>query len=233
VMTEAPTHDGSSAEVSGCVSSIIQAFTNGLDIFKRLRSRRRSRRRAHRRDAAVASSDDEKPCDAELQLSDSLRRGPQEITDCYEAHYSKAGARFAKGDGEFLWFQRSLKSNEVERMPEIPPNPATLRPAQLRKPPPSPLTPHLATPIAASPSPLSPFRRRDDKPTPSTYTFASDSTKLGEIPMRHWNVPFDHAEAERLNREAAVNGYPIGGAQTAGVEGRKRRGLFGFLRRGE
>jgi hypothetical protein len=49
--------------------------------------------------------------------------------------------------------------------------------------------------------------RRQDKATPSYYSFASDSTKLGEVPMRKWNVPFDFAEMDRLNREAEANGW--------------------------
>ena len=67
-----------------------------------------------------------------------------------------------------------------------------------------------------------------DKVTPSTYTFASDSTKLGEIPQRNWTVPWDYDEAERLNAEAAVVGLPV----MAAGEKAKKRGLFGFLRRG-
>jgi hypothetical protein len=79
-----------------------------------------------------------------------------------------------------------------------------------------------------SPSAM-PIRRRMDKVTPSTYTFASDSTKLGEIPQRNWTVPWDYEEAERLNAEAAVIGLPM---MVAGGERTKKKGLFGFLRRG-
>ncbi|KAF2177415.1 hypothetical protein K469DRAFT_603431 [Zopfia rhizophila CBS 207.26] len=74
-------------------------------------------------------------------------------------------------------------------------------------------------------------KRRIDKVTPSTYTFASDSTKLGEIPQRSWTTPWDYEEAERLNRETLENGYPIPPQQED--KGRKKRGLFGFLRRGD
>lgn len=49
--------------------------------------------------------------------------------------------------------------------------------------------------------------RRRDKVTPSFYSFATDSTKLGEIPMRKWAVPFDQAQADRLNAEALANGW--------------------------
>jgi hypothetical protein len=62
----------------------------------------------------------------------------------------------------------------------------------------------------ASLSPVSaPVKRRLDKMTPSSYTFASDSTKLGEIPQRNWANPWDYEEAERLNRVAAA--APVAG----------------------
>ncbi|KAF1936000.1 hypothetical protein EJ02DRAFT_414763 [Clathrospora elynae] len=109
----------------------------------------------------------------------------------------------------------SHSSNHQQSKPSIPSKPAHL----------SSSTPPM--------SPL-PFRRRMDKVTPSSYTFASDSTKLGEIPQRHWTRPYDYGEAERLNAEAAVNGYPnapvAAEEKTEKTEKKKRR--FGFLRRG-
>jgi hypothetical protein len=72
-------------------------------------------------------------------------------------------------------------------------------------------------------------KRRADKLTPSTYTFASDSTKLGEIPERNWAQPWNYAEAERLNTEAATTGYTLPGTEAAA---KPKRGIFGFLRRG-
>lgn len=88
-------HGSSEGEVSNCVSNLIHAFTNGLDIFKRLRERRRKRKhRKHNKTKPDPASN------AELQLSNSLRRGPLEIQSSYEQHYRKAGDRFAKGDGE-------------------------------------------------------------------------------------------------------------------------------------
>lgn len=81
------------AEVSICVSGIIEAFTNGLDIFKKLRERRRKRR--SKRDTEVPDS----TSTAEHQLSKSLRRGPEEVAGKYtECYYSGIGPRFAKGD---------------------------------------------------------------------------------------------------------------------------------------
>lgn len=66
----------------------------------------------------------------------------------------------------------------------------------------------------------------------STYSFSSDSTKLGEIPARKWTVPWDHGEMERLNAEAAATA--AANAQVPPAEqGEKKKGLLGrFLRRG-
>ncbi|KAF2846020.1 hypothetical protein T440DRAFT_250512 [Plenodomus tracheiphilus IPT5] len=78
-------------------------------------------------------------------------------------------------------------------------------------------------------SPL-PIKRRMEKITPSSYTFASDSTKLGEIPQRHWTRPWDYEEAERLNTEAASKPQPI---MAVSEEKLKKKGLFRkILRRG-
>lgn len=427
-------------EVSDCVSGLINAFTNSLDIFKRIRERRRKRRsKRHKGHSEQASG-------AELQLSNSLRRGPLDIQESYEKNYGKAGDRFAKGDGKFhgssstsfsgtslikiytaiahaslaetllklntglvgiiaSFLNHDSKSNHLNldyksltnlsdasraeaiqslnqlcqrlsqsqlqiyrigacprcgsskhqncsggvaseksgpakehqakkthsssrtrsRGPTIARIPiksssntqlAVVRPRNTRKsstssssssrsnstaanspyasplgsplpqyspmdpfppqkpakkasPPPGrrrgnsidgprpttwpyaqasntvpPIPPKLPPippkiPIARkSPPPRekhtpSPgtgpvVKRRMDKATPSTFTFASDSTKLGEIPQRNWTTPWDYEEAERLNAEAVVNGYP-----TPVVERPKaKKGLFSFLRRG-
>ncbi|KAF2667056.1 hypothetical protein BT63DRAFT_328245 [Microthyrium microscopicum] len=69
-------------------------------------------------------------------------------------------------------------------------------------------------------------RRRMDKMTPSLYTFASDSTKLGEIPMHRWNQPFDYNEMAKLNAQAAANPTPPVHVKKA------KKGLFSRFRRG-
>lgn len=73
-------------------------------------------------------------------------------------------------------------------------------------------------------------RRRVDKNTPSMYTFASDSTKLGEIPMRNWTRPFDFEEMQRKNMAAAADQsqHNIRQVETQ----KKKRGFFGLFRRG-
>lgn len=114
--------------------------------------------------------------------------------------------------------------------PHMLPDP--IPPMDLRLPPPKAHVPRKSPPPRekrTSPPPVSPVKRRIDKATPSTYTFASDSTKLGEIPQRNWTTPWNYQEAERLNAEAAVNGYPM-----PAVENRPKakKGFFGFLRRG-
>lgn len=80
----------------------------------------------------------------------------------------------------------------------------------------SPLSPKKAPPVPVKPASLSnaaktpatpvpaPLKRRLDKVTPSSYTFASDSTKLGEIPETRWAHPWDYERAEMLNNMAAA-----------------------------
>jgi hypothetical protein len=84
----------------------------------------------------------------------------------------------------------------------------------------------------ALPPPVSlPTRRRADKLTPSSYTFASDSTKLGEIPQRHWTTPWDYEEAERLNKEAAATSYSVAPVVVDEKVGRKK-GIFKWMKKG-
>jgi hypothetical protein len=70
------------------------------------------------------------------------------------------------------------------------------------------------------------LRRRADKATPSTFTFASDSTKLGEIPMNKWNIPFNYAEMQRLNEEYYAGSSNVTFDQEYKP---KRPGLFGRM----
>ena len=72
--------------------------------------------------------------------------------------------------------------------------------------------------------------RRRDKPTPTYYSIASDATKLGEIPLHKWAEPVDFDAMSRLNKEAAINGWPFN--QTKDPEPkRKRGGIFKLFRR--
>lgn len=106
------------------------------------------------------------------------------------------------------------------QLPTFTPAPRRLAPYENRVP---------AFPYVA-PSASPPFKRRIDKLTPSSYTFASDSTKLGEIPQRHWTKPWDYEEAERLNEQAAGMAaavVPVGEGKMG-----KKKGLFRFLKRG-
>lgn len=69
--------------------------------------------------------------------------------------------------------------------------------------------------------------------TPSSYTFASDSTKLGEIPQRNWTTPWDYEEAQRLNVEAAAAMIVPVTSKEESKDGRpKKKGLFRWMRRG-
>lgn len=88
-----------------------------------------------------------------------------------------------------------------ERTPRKPSAPPTSRKA-----PPVPTKPSsLAAANKVQPlSAVAPIKRRLDKVTPSSYTFASDSTKLGEIPEGRWAKPWDYEQAEMLNNMAAA-----------------------------
>lgn len=418
-------------EVSSCVSNLIHAFTDGLNVFKRLRERRRKRKSKQQKEREEVVSG------AELQLSNSLRKGPVELKEKYESCYGDKGERFAKGDGEFpcttAWwlpserdrrltptaiahaslvetlikfntglvriiatflhhdskstdltldyksltslsdtsrreaidsmnrlYQRLSQSQvQLHRRSEVKAEPekkkrspsrsrsqgptvtrvsvkssgnskqtqlAMVRPRNARKgstsssssyssktasmssnspwstPPRSPPLPEyspkdpfpssppkttatkaatastkksksanekarpttwpqpkankpaaftpLPTPLEylvledtpphmpqafADPAPIPPAtlgvpRRRADKATPSTYTFLSASTKLGEIPQRNWTLPFDYEEAARLNAEAAVKGYPVAAASTE-QKTRGRKGLRSLFKK--
>ena len=79
-------------------------------------------------------------------------------------------------------------------------------------------------PLAPIAIPRLPARPR--KPTPTYYSIASDATKLGEIPLHKWAVPYDFDQASVLNKEAARNGWPMNKLENQ--DGRKKR--FGFFR---
>ncbi|KAL5380792.1 hypothetical protein DPSP01_007593 [Paraphaeosphaeria sporulosa] len=393
-------------EVASCVSNLIHAFTDGLNVFKRLRERRRKRKSKHRERESSA------PFEPELQLSNSLRKGPVELREKYESCYGDKGEKFAKGDAiahaslvetlikfntglvriiaTFLHqdskssdlqldyksltslsdisrreavdslnslYQRLSQSQlQLHRRSESRGDPekkkrsssrqrsqgptvtrvsvktigttgsskqtqlAMVRPRNARKgsmssssgsskapstnvsspyttPPRSPplpeyspndpfpppkapatkgnstapkkpalsidtgrpttwpqpkatkaaaftnslptppeyfamksLPPHLPLPFSNATYNIP--RRRADKPTPSTYTFASDSTKLGEIPQRNWTVPFNYEEAERLNAEAVVKGHPVTRAP-ADQKAKTRKGLRSLFKKGQ
>jgi len=87
--------DSNSPAVENCVHNLIHAFSNGCDIFKRLRERRRRRKHSKPVKDQVDSASI-----AEVQLSNSLKRGTTDIQSQYQGHYYRAGDRFAKGDGE-------------------------------------------------------------------------------------------------------------------------------------
>lgn len=94
--------------------------------------------------------------------------------------------------------------------------------------PPLPPMPHTAPlPAATSTSALGLPRHR--RPTPTFYSVATDSTKLGEIPLHKWTTPVDFDEMSMLNGEAYRNGWPNDHAN--GESRTRRAGLFGLFRR--
>ncbi len=100
----------------------------------------------------------------------------------------------------------------------------------------SPGSPSRKKPSSPPPNAITPIKRRLDKATPSSYTFASDSTKLGEIPQRYWTTPWNYEEAERLNALVKETAEPTSAAAAAAQQATdktsKKKSLFGFLRRG-
>ncbi|KAH7394073.1 hypothetical protein DE146DRAFT_616474 [Phaeosphaeria sp. MPI-PUGE-AT-0046c] len=108
----------------------------------------------------------------------------------------------------------------------------TSTPRKSTSPPPKTRIPPSKSEKRISPPPVTlPIRRRADKITPSSYTFASDSTKLGEIPQRHWTTPWDYAEADRLNNEAAATFQSIAPVIVDEKVGRKK-GIFKWMKKG-
>ena len=85
----------------------------------------------------------------------------------------------------------------------------------------APLPAATSTPALALP--------RHRRPTPTFYSIATDSTKIGEIPMHKWSSPIDFDEMSVLNREAYRNGWPNEPANSENI--RRRAGLFGLFRR--
>ncbi|GAB7363342.1 hypothetical protein MBLNU230_g3623t1 [Neophaeotheca triangularis] len=133
---------------------------------------------------------------------------------------------------------KRVHSSEVEL-------PLRSQPEKLRS---SRSTPRLQkphTPEEAPPLPrrthedtLAPLRRPVDsrlpKRTPTMYSMASASTKMGEIPMHKWHDPWDYDAMAARNREAEEQGWPFQAQEAAVAEDRvkkKRGGLFRMFRR--
>lgn len=78
--------------VSSCVLEILSSFSNGLDVFRKLRERRNRKKRSARKEDVV----DER----EMRLTRSLRQGPEDISREYQRSMYGAGDQFAVGDGK-------------------------------------------------------------------------------------------------------------------------------------
>ena len=68
---------------------------------------------------------------------------------------------------------------------------------------------------------------RHRKPTPTFYSIATDSTKIGEIPLHKWAEEADFDQMSLLNQQAYVDGWP----NEASAPSRKRAGIFSLFRR--
>ena len=88
----------SSIQVSGLIGSIIIAFANGLEIWKRMKARKSSGRSQPKRHELTSLA---------LKIQKSLQHRPEQILAEYRKSYVFFGDRFAVGDGEA---QNSLNS---------------------------------------------------------------------------------------------------------------------------
>lgn len=80
------------ANVSNGVLTIIASFSNGLDVLRKLRQ---SNKKSPKRTKAAKRNDE-----VALQLSRSLRHGPEEIGREYQAGSMRCDSeRYAMGDG--------------------------------------------------------------------------------------------------------------------------------------
>jgi hypothetical protein len=79
----------SGLEVGTVVSSIIAAFGNGMDLFKKMRAKAKAKKQD--KHGAKLTQD-------ELRLRQSLRRGPEQIRAEYDKNVARLGQRFQIGD---------------------------------------------------------------------------------------------------------------------------------------
>jgi hypothetical protein len=82
------------ANVSNGILTIIASFSNGLDVLRKLRQ---SNKKSPKRTKAAKRNDEDA-----LQLSRSLRHGPEEIGREYQAGSMRCDSeRYAMGDGRY------------------------------------------------------------------------------------------------------------------------------------
>jgi hypothetical protein len=81
------------SNVASCVLSIVGSFSNGLDVFKKLREKRQRRKKPKKSDVVDGE---------EMRLSRSLRRGQEDIGREYQNNVFAVGDHFAIGDGTAL-----------------------------------------------------------------------------------------------------------------------------------
>lgn len=77
----------SGCTVASSVHSIIAAFTDGLDIFRKIRDKQRTKRSTKGRSRE------------EMRLSSSMKMGSRDVGELYMRNHEVLGDRFARGDG--------------------------------------------------------------------------------------------------------------------------------------
>ncbi|KAL9065390.1 MAG: hypothetical protein Q9157_007486 [Trypethelium eluteriae] len=81
-----------------------------------------------------------------------------------------------------------------------------------------------------APPPHHSLPRLDPSRTSVAYSIATDSTKLGEIPMHKWSEPYDFEAMDRMNKEAALWGWvPAPPVPDPG----RRRGFWSLFKKGK
>lgn len=91
------------------------------------------------------------------------------------------------------------------------------------------------SPVAIPPIPAATTRLRQPmspkRSSPTLYSIATDSTKLGEIPVHKRTRPYDFEAMSMLNRDAIENGWPVRDLDgELLVRPKKRFGWFGLRR---
>ena len=121
----------------------------------------------------------------------------------------------------------SVNVKEVTPSPPLPSSPVK----HVRKDSGVSISPPLPTlvelPAGPVPAPQT-QRRRQDKITPSMHTFASASTRLGEIPELKWSLPYDYEAMTRLNKEHGGRPWPPPPEPT-----KPRRGFLSLFKKSE